>query len=76
IPQVMAAGHNPEQAADGPLISLRTAAAKFAGTLAMLAGGGAVGREGPTVQISAAIMVAVHRWLRVPVNAGVIIAGG
>jgi H+/Cl- antiporter ClcA len=76
IPQVMAAGHNPAASADGPLISLRTAAAKFAGTLAMLCGGGAVGREGPTVQISAALMVAVHRWLRVPVNAGVIIAGG
>lgn len=76
IPQVMAAGHNPLASADGPLISLRTAAAKFVGTLAMLCGGGAVGREGPTVQISAALMVAVHRWLRVPVNAGVIIAGG
>lgn len=76
IPQVMAAGHNPTASALGPLISLRTAAAKFIGTLAMLLGGGAVGREGPTVQISAALMVAVHRWLRVPVNAGVIIAGG
>jgi H+/Cl- antiporter ClcA len=76
IPQVMAAGHNPEASARGALISLRTAAAKFLGTLLMLLGGGAVGREGPTVQISASIMVAVHRWLRVPVNAGVIIAGG
>lgn len=76
IPQVMAAGHNPEVGAGGPLLSLRTAAAKFVGTILMLLGGGAVGREGPTVQISAAIMVAVHRWLRVPVNAGVIIAGG
>jgi H+/Cl- antiporter ClcA len=76
IPQVMAAGHNPVASAHGPLISLRTAFAKFIGTLAMLLGGGAVGREGPTVQISAALMVAVHRWLRVPVNAGVIIAGG
>lgn len=76
IPQVMAAGHNPSASAEGPLISLRTAVAKFIGTLAMLLGGGAVGREGPTVQISAAIMVAVHRWLKVPVNAGVIIAGG
>ena len=76
IPQVMAAGHNPAASAQGPLISLRTATAKFIGTLAMLLGGGAVGREGPTVQISAALMVAVHRWLRVPINAGVIIAGG
>lgn len=76
IPQVMAACHNPAASFQGPLISLRTASAKFVGTLAMLLCGGAVGREGPTVQISAALMVAVHRWLRVPVNAGVIIAGG
>lgn len=76
IPQVMAAGHNPAKAGSGPLISLTTALAKFAGTIAMLAGGGAVGREGPTVQISAAIMAAVHRAFRVPINAGVIIAGG
>lgn len=76
IPQVMAAGHNPERQSKGGLISLRTAGAKFAGTLAMLAAGGSVGREGPTVQISAALMVAVHRWLRVPISAGVIIAGG
>ncbi|MDF0543608.1 chloride channel protein [Sphingobium sp. H39-3-25] len=76
IPQVIAAGHDPEQGAKGPLISLRSAAAKFVGTVMMLFAGGSVGREGPTVQISAAVMVAVHRWLRVPVSAGVIIAGG
>jgi len=76
IPQVMAAGHNPERHAAGNLVSLRTAWAKLAGTIAMLLAGASVGREGPTVQISAALMVAVHRWLRVPVTAGVIIAGG
>lgn len=76
IPQAIAAGHNPAAAATGPLVSLSTAAAKFLGTVAMLLAGGAVGREGPTVQISAAIMVAIHRWQRVPVTAGVIIAGG
>jgi H+/Cl- antiporter ClcA len=58
------------------LISLRTAWAKLCGTIAMLLAGDSVGRERPTVQISAALMVAVHRWLRVPVTAGVIIAGG
>ncbi len=76
IPQVMAASHNPERQADGDLLSLKAAWAKLGGTLAMLMVGGSVGREGPTVQISAALMVAVHRWLRVPVSAGVIIAGG
>ncbi len=76
IPQVMAASDDPERCANGPLVSLRTATAKFVTTIAMLLCGASVGREGPTVQISAALMVAVHRWLRVPVTAGVIIAGG
>lgn len=76
IPQVMAASHDPERQTKGDLVSLRTALAKFGCTLAMLLSGGSVGREGPTVQISAALMVAVHRWLRVPVSAGIIIAGG
>jgi H+/Cl- antiporter ClcA len=76
IPQVIAASRSPEVAARGPLVSLRTAAAKFGLTIAMLFAGGSVGREGPTVQISAALMVAVHRVLRVPMSAGVLIAGG
>ena len=76
IPQVMVAARAPEAEATGPLVSLRTAAVKFIGTLAMLGCGAAVGREGPTVQISAAIMAAVHRWMRVPVTAGIMIAGG
>ena len=76
IPQVMAASHNPDRLAGGELLSLKTAGAKLAGTLALLLVGGSAGREGPTVQISAALMVAVHRWLRVPVTAGVVIAGG
>jgi H+/Cl- antiporter ClcA len=76
IPQVMVAAHNPALHAAGPLLSLRAACVKLAGTLAMLVAGGSVGREGPTVQVSAGLMAAVHRWLRVPVTAGVIIAGG
>lgn len=76
IPQVMAAAHDVDCKAAGPLLSIRTAVAKFGCTLAMLLAGGSVGREGPTVQISAAIMVAVHRWLRVPLSAGMVIAGG
>jgi H+/Cl- antiporter ClcA len=76
IPQVIAATRNPEVSSVGPLVSLRTAFAKFVLTIAMLFAGGSVGREGPTVQISAALMVAVHRLLRVPITAGVLIAGG
>jgi H+/Cl- antiporter ClcA len=76
IPQVMAAAHNPQKLGLGPLVSIQTAAAKLVGTLAMLASGATVGREGPTVQIAAAVTVAVHRLFRVPITAGVIIAGG
>jgi len=76
IPQVIAASGNIEGAATSPLLSLRTAVAKLALTVTVLFGGGSVGREGPTVQLAAAIMVAVHRVLRVPISAGVLIAGG
>jgi H+/Cl- antiporter ClcA len=76
IPQVMAAAHNPEGENAAKLLSPTTAIAKFLGTLAILLVGGSAGREGPTVQISAAIMMAIHRILRVPISAGVVIAGG
>ncbi len=76
IPQVMAAAAAPETLGSGRLVSMRTAAFKVAATIGMLLGGGAVGREGPTVQLGAALMVAVHRALRVPITAGVLIAGG
>lgn len=74
IPQVIAAARKPG-AADG-FISLRTALFKVIATLLALLVGGSVGREGPTVQVGAALMVAFHRLLRMPVNAAVIIAGG
>lgn len=76
IPQVMAATHNPEAASRGPLVTLRTAIAKMILTVTMMLGGASTGREGPTVQVSAAIMVWLHRLLRVPVSSGVLIAGG
>ncbi|GGD78584.1 chloride channel protein [Croceicoccus mobilis] len=76
IPQVIAASRQPRGRVSRRLVSLRAAIAKIFFTLAALAGGGTVGREGPTVQLGAAIMVAVHRLLRVPMTPGVLIAGG
>jgi chloride channel protein, CIC family len=76
IPQVIAAAQDPHNSVLRGLISLRTAAAKFGMTILLLLGGGSFGREGPTVQISAAIMLAVHRLFRVPITPGVLIAGG
>ncbi len=75
IPQVMAAGENLELAYSR-LLALPIAIAKLLLTTVMLLVGASVGREGPTVQVAAAIMVSCHRILRVPVSAGVLIAGG
>jgi H+/Cl- antiporter ClcA len=75
IPQVIAAGADPKRAPSG-LLSIGVGVAKLMMTCAALLVGASVGREGPTVQISAAIMARVHRFFRVPITSGVIIAGG
>ncbi|MCT2400997.1 chloride channel protein [Novosphingobium mangrovi (ex Huang et al. 2023)] len=75
IPQVMAAGKDLDLAYT-KLLSMPTALAKLLLTVAMLLAGGSVGREGPTVQVAAAVMVTCHRLFRVPMTAGVLIAGG
>ncbi len=76
IPQVIAAAYDPDGNEEKRLISLRAAAAKLVLTVAALFGGAPVGREGPTVQLGAAIMMASHKLLRVRVTPGVLIAGG
>jgi H+/Cl- antiporter ClcA len=45
-------------------------------TIGGLLVGGSVGREGPTVQISATIMAHAHKLFRVPLRASVMVAGG
>jgi len=75
IPQVIAAGKD-LNLAYGKLLSLPTSLIKLILTVVILLAGGSVGREGPTVQLSAAIMVAFHRLFRVPMTSGVLIAGG
>ncbi|MDP1026820.1 chloride channel protein [Sphingomonas sp. KR1UV-12] len=75
IPQVIAAQADPERAT-GALVSVRTVVGKALLTLAAVLGGASVGREGPTVQIAAAVMGLSHRLLRVPLRGAVLIAGG
>ncbi len=75
IPQVIAATDHPEEA-DRALLSVKTALFKGVFTVAALACGASVGREGPTVQISAAMLTWHARLLRVPMRASMIIAGG
>lgn len=59
IPQVMAAVEMDYETTGKPyvdrLLSVRTAIVKILSSLLCLVGGGAIGREGPTLQISAAI---------------------
>lgn len=76
IPQVIAASREPDRIAGSPLVSLRVAGAKLGLTITMLFAGASVGREGPTVQVSASIMAVVHKLFRVRITPGVIIAGG
>ncbi len=80
IPQVMAAldpmlsgGRRPR------LVSLRLSLAKIGLTSAGLLGGLSLGREGPSVQIAAGVMLTARRWL--PKRSGVsahslLVAGG
>ncbi len=75
IPQIMAARHDPDGAMRS-LASARTAIVKFGVTISALLLGASVGREGPTVQISASIMAYSHRLFRVPITASVMVAGG
>lgn len=76
IPQVIAASHNPDGEMAHMLISVKAASLKLVLSLWALLGGASVGREGPTVQISAAIMSRLHDMMGVRLTSGVYIAGG
>lgn len=79
IPQTIAAIRMPEGAGRDAVLSLRVALGKMLLTCLGLAGGASVGREGPTVQVGAALLYNL-RWLtRFPrhlMERGLIIAGG
>ena len=79
IPQTIAALGYPDSALRGRLLSLRIAFGKIALTLIGLVSGASIGREGPTVQISASIMYALDRFSSFPhesMKRGLILAGG
>ena len=75
IPQVIAAARRVDVGAL-KLISLPVAAWKMVLTLGALMVGASVGREGPTVQISAAIMSAFQRLVGARLSPAMVIAGG
>ncbi|RKF21153.1 chloride channel protein [Altericroceibacterium spongiae] len=76
IPQAIAASRDPEGLTARGLLSLRAGLAKLTLTVGAMFGGASVGREGPTVQVGAAVMVQIHRLFGVRVTPGVVIAGG
>jgi H+/Cl- antiporter ClcA len=79
IPQTIAALHMPDPKGMDRVLSLRVACGKVALTLLGLLCGASIGREGPTVQIGAAIMHALGRLLRLPrpeLQRALVLAGG
>jgi H+/Cl- antiporter ClcA len=79
IPQSMAALKLADQRAVNAVLSLRIAAGKILLTLLGLACGASIGREGPTVQVGAAMMHALGRRIaprRLDLQRGLILAGG
>ena len=79
IPQTIAALHMHDQAMVGRVLSLRIAIGKVVLTLLGLASGASIGREGPTVQVGAAIMHALGNLLRLPrleLQRALVLAGG
>lgn len=78
IPQTFAALHTDDHALRHRLLSLRVAAGKVVLTMLALLSGASLGREGPTVQIGAALMHALNRFnpdSRREFERGLILAG-
>ncbi len=79
IPQVIASMHIHNPAIVARILSLRIALGKVLLTLLGLLSGASIGREGPTVQVSASIMQALGSWLRLPraeAQRALVLAGG
>lgn len=75
IPQAIAARHLKDDAARSRLLSLRLTVGKILLTLVGLACGASIGREGPTVQVGASIMLTAARLGGLGRERGLILAG-
>jgi H+/Cl- antiporter ClcA len=75
IPQAIAARRSTDEAHRGRLMSLRVTLGKVIFTILGLAVGASTGREGPTVQVGAAIMFAIGRFAGLGRQPGLILAG-
>jgi H+/Cl- antiporter ClcA len=75
IPQAIAARHLKDDAARTRLLSLRLTVGKILLTLVGLACGASIGREGPTVQVGASIMLGAAKLGGLGRERGLILAG-
>jgi len=75
IPQAIAARHLKDDALRHRLLSLRLTAGKILLTLIGLACGASIGREGPTVQLGASIMLYAAKFGGMGRERGLILAG-
>jgi H+/Cl- antiporter ClcA len=75
IPQAIAARRSRDEAHRGALMSARVTIGKIVFTTLGLAVGASTGREGPTVQVGAAIMFAIGRIGGIGRQPGLILAG-
>ncbi|MCM2291820.1 chloride channel protein [Allorhizobium sp. BGMRC 0089] len=75
IPQAIAARHLDSPAGRSRLLSMRVAIGKVFLTIVGLLCGGSIGREGPTVQVGAALMLLSGRIGGLPQANGLILAG-
>lgn len=66
IPQLLASidmANTARRGAVQKLLNLRIGIVKIAGSLILLLGGGAIGREGPTLQIAGSVFQTVYQWI-------------
>jgi H+/Cl- antiporter ClcA len=75
IPQAIAARHVKDERAWNKLLSLRLTVGKIFLTLLGLAAGASIGREGPTVQVGASIMLGTAKLGGMGQERGLILAG-
>ncbi|TCT37846.1 chloride channel protein [Martelella mediterranea] len=75
IPQAIAARHLHDRASQHRLLNLKIVVGKILLTIVGLFSGASIGREGPTAQVGASIMIQTAHWGKMIQTKGLIVAG-